>query len=147
MHKMKKTVLVLVFSVVFVNLLDAQVHVGVHHSGLVNQIAVGSDIDRKYFGELRILATDLVDFPFGVEGLFHRNFKQTDWYNLHAGLMVGVFEFGSVRVGVPLGLSFKPIAAHRNFSLLMEGTPNFYPDAGSFNIRGSLGLRYTFRKE
>jgi hypothetical protein len=126
---------------------DAQVHVGVYHSGLVNQLGVGTDIDKKYFGEIRLHASDLFDFPFGVEGLFHRNFKRTNWYNLHAGLMLGVFEFGSFRVGLPLGLGFKPIANHRNFSLLLEGTPNLFPDSGSFNIRANIGLRYTFRKE
>jgi len=130
------------------NLSEAQVHVGVYHSGFINQIGIGTDNEKQYFGELRFLATDLVDFPFGMEAMFHRNFRRGEWLNLHAGIMLGIFEEGSsARVGVPLGLTFKPIAAHRNFAILMEATPNIYPDSGNFAIRSNIGLRYSFRKE
>lgn len=70
---------------------QAQVHVGVYHSGVINQVGVGTETEKKFFGELRFLATDLVDFPNGVEALGHANLKRGDWVNLHAGLMFGFF--------------------------------------------------------
>lgn len=128
-------------------LANAQVHVGVYHSGFINQVGVGTDNEKKFFGELRLLATDLIDFPNGVEGLGHLNLKRSDWVNLHAGVMLGVFEDATAKVGLPLGLTFKPIQAHRNFTILMEATPNVNFGSGSIAIRSNIGLRYTFRKE
>jgi len=129
--------------------LKSQVHVGVYHSGLINQVGVGTDNEKKYFGELRVLATDLVDFPNGVEVLGHRNFKTGDWVNLHAGLMFGVFfeAFSAKKAGIPLGLTFKPIQEHRNFAILMEATPILNFGAGSIALRSNIGLRYTFRRD
>lgn len=146
MNKIRSFAIILIFGVFISIQAHAQVHVGVYHSGLINQVGVGTDNEKKYFGELRLLATDLIDFPFGVEGMFHRNFKRGEWVNLHAGIMLGVFEGDSQRIGVPLGLTFKPIAAHRNFAVLMEATPNIYT-SGTFAIRSNIGLRYSFRKE
>jgi len=147
MNKIRSFAIVLIFGVFISIHTQAQVYVGVYHSGFINQVGVGTDNEKLYFGELRLLATDLIDFPFGVEGMFHRNFKRGEWVNLHAGIMIGYFEDDSGRVGVPLGLTFKPIAAHRNFAVLMEATPNIYPSSGTFAIRSNIGLRYSFRKE
>jgi len=146
MNKLRSFAIILIFGLFISIQAQGQVHVGVYHSGFINQVGVGTDNEKKYFGELRLLATDLIDFPFGVEGMFHRNFKRGEWVNLHAGIMLGVFEGDSQRIGVPLGLTFKPIAAHRNFAILMEATPNIYT-SGTFAIRSNIGLRYSFRKE
>jgi hypothetical protein len=66
-------------------------------------------------------------------------------YNLHLGLMVGYTDFGDGRIGVPLGLSFKPVTNHKQFSLLMEGTPMLANN--SLTLRANIGLRYTFKKD
>lgn len=141
------TLLFIMFGSLFIDA-QAQVHVGVYHSGLINQVGVGTDNEKKFFGEMRVLATDLIDFPNGVEALGHINLKRGEWVNLHAGLMFGVFfeGGGSSRVGIPLGLTFKPIQAHRNFAILMEATPNTYIEGG-FAIRSNIGIRYSFRRE
>lgn len=148
MSKTRSFAIVLIFGV-FISIQSlSQVHVGVYHSGYINQVGVGTDNEKLYFGELRLLATDIIDFPFGVEGMFHRNFKRGEWVNLHAGIMLGILENGNnAKVGLPLGLTFKPIAAHRNFAILMEATPNIYTGPGNFAIRSNIGLRYSFRKE
>ena len=147
MNTIRNFAIILIFGLFISIQAYAQVHVGVYNSGLFSQIGVGTDNEKKYFGELRFLATDLLDFPLGVEGMFHRNFKRSDWVNLHAGVMLGVFENGGARVGLPLGLTFKPIQEHKNFSILMEATPNVNFDIGMVGFRGNIGLRYTFRKE
>lgn len=148
MSKIRYFAIVLIFGVFISIQLQAQVHVGVYHSGYINQVGVGTDNEKLYFGELRLLATDIIDFPFGVEGMFHRNFNRGEWVNLHAGIMLGILENGNnAKVGLPLGLTFKPIAAHRNFAILMEATPNIYTGSGTFAIRSNIGLRYSFRKE
>jgi hypothetical protein len=148
MNTIRQFAIILIFGIFISIQSQAQVHVGVYHSGSINQVGIGTDNEKKYFGELRLLATDIIDFPFGVEGLFHRNFRRGDWVNLHAGIMLGILENGSnAKVGLPLGLTFKPIAAHRNFAILMEATPFIYPDTGYFAIRSNIGLRYSFRKE
>ena len=148
MNKFRSFAIILIFGVFISIQSHAQVHVGVYHSGYINQVGIGTDNEKLYFGELSFLATDIIDFPFGVEGMFHRNFRRGEWVNLHAGIMLGILEDGyNAKVGIPLGLTFKPIAAHRNFAILMEATPNIYTDSFSFAIRSNIGLRYSFRKE
>lgn len=118
-------------------------HVGVYQGSLITQVAIGTDFEKKYFGELRLNTTDLLDFPFSIEGNFNRNLKRTDWYNIHLGLMLRVWEFGDLSAGLPLGLTIKPIEAHRNLGILLETTPvvSFF---GNVNLRGVLGVRYSF---
>ena len=124
---------------------QAQVHVGIYHGGVLSQIGVGTDIDKKFFGEARFLAGDVVNFVLGVEALGHYNIKREEMYNLHIGLMVGFSDIDEGRIGVPLGLSFKPIANHKQFSLLMEGTPMIIES--TLTLRANVGLRYTFKRD
>ncbi|WP_339922517.1 hypothetical protein [uncultured Cyclobacterium sp.] len=125
---------------------NAQVHVGLYHEGVLSHIGVGTDPEKKIFGEARLFAGGILNPIMGVEALGHYNFRQTDWYNLHAGLMIGYTQFiNDIRVGAPVGLSFKPIANHRQFTLLLEGTPMYGPY--DFTIRALIGLRYTLSKE
>jgi hypothetical protein len=124
---------------------QAQVHVGVYPSGILSQVGVGTDIDKPIFGEVRLLAGDVVNYVLGVEALGHYNVKQSEWYNLHIGLMVGYTDIDDGRIGLPLGMDFKPISIHRQFSILLETTP--LVANGDFTLRANFGLRYTFRKE
>ena len=124
---------------------NAQVHVGIYQGGILNHIGVGTDPENKFFGEARILAGGVVNPYIGLEALGHYNLRQTDWYNLHAGLMVGYSELDEGKFGVPLGLSIKPIAQHRQLSMVLEGNPMYAYDFVTF--RALIGLRYTFRKE
>jgi hypothetical protein len=55
---------------------QAQVHVGIYHAGVLSQIGVGTDIDKKLFGEARFLAGDVVNFVLGVEAMGHYNIKR-----------------------------------------------------------------------
>lgn len=122
----------------------AQMHVGVYQGGILNHIGLGTNPEKQIFGEARILAGDVVNPFIGLEVMGQYNLKQTDWYNAHVGLMVGYTEFDDGRFGLPVGLSFKPIAAHRQFAVVMEGTPMY---AFDFTFRALVGLRYTFSKE
>jgi hypothetical protein len=70
MSKIRSFAIVLIFGVFISIQAQAQVHVGVYHSGYINQVGVGTDNEKLYFGELRLLATDIIDFPFGVEECF-----------------------------------------------------------------------------
>ncbi|AFL84512.1 hypothetical protein Belba_1930 [Belliella baltica DSM 15883] len=118
---------------------------GIYHSGLVGQVGIGTDIEKKHFGELRFGATDVLEASFGIEGHFNRNIHQSDWFNFHAGLMLGVYFYDEARIGIPLGFTIKPIENHRNFAILMEATPNVFTMSSYFNLRANLGIRYTFR--
>ena len=118
---------------------------GIYQSGLVGQAGIGTDIEQKHFGELRFGANDVLESRFGIEGHFNRNIHQSDWFNFHAGLMLGYYFYDEVRFGIPLGFTIKPIENHRNFAILMEATPNVFTLSSYFNLRVNLGIRYTFR--
>ncbi|WP_375583361.1 hypothetical protein [Cyclobacterium xiamenense] len=122
----------------------SQVHVGLYQGGILSHIGVGTDVEKSFFAEARLLAGGEVNPFLGVEILGHYNLQKTSWYNLHTGLMLGYSELDNGKIGLPLGLSFKPIAAHRQFVLVLEGTP-FYEN--TLAIRALFGLRYTFRKD
>lgn len=145
-----QVLLIIVFSAFFCIYVQAQsviapVHAGVYYSGLKGQVAIGTDIEKKYFGELRFGANDVLDSPFGIEALFHRNLVREEWFNFHLGFMAGVyFESDDLRVGIPLGFTIKPFENHRRLAFLMEATPNVFVES-YFNLRANLGLRYTFR--
>lgn len=115
----------------------AQMHIGTYYNGFWPQIGIGTDNEKKNFGELRLVAPDRVFRNFGAEGIFNRNFHQSDWYNIHGGIMVGYD--GNASIGIPLGLTFKPISSFRGFGIFMEGTPFYYVD--DVYLRASLGLR------
>ncbi|WP_339905523.1 hypothetical protein [uncultured Cyclobacterium sp.] len=122
----------------------AQVHVGIYHEGILSHIGVGSDPEKKIFAEARVFAGGMVNPFMGLEAQGHYNFRQTDWYNLHGGLLLGYNEISDAQAGIPLGLSLKPIANHRQFILLMEGTPMY--GAYDLTFRALIGLRYTLNK-
>ncbi|UJP66418.1 hypothetical protein [Mongoliitalea daihaiensis] len=121
---------------------SSNIHVGIYHSGVIGQVGIGSNIENKNFGELRFTASELINFPFTIEGYFNRNLKQSEWYNLHAGLMLGYSFDDWIRFGVPLGMTFKPIKEHRQFAILLEATPNYFFDG--LNLRANIGVRYSF---
>ncbi|MEX0884233.1 MAG: hypothetical protein WDZ72_12240, partial [Cyclobacteriaceae bacterium] len=123
---------------------QGQVQVGVYQEGILNHIGAGTDPEKKFFGEVRLLAGGIVNSVFGIEALGHYNLQRNDWYNLHAGLMLGYSDFNEGSAGLPLGLSFKPTINHRQFSVLLEGMPMYGYE--SFALRALVGLRYTFRK-
>lgn len=120
-------------------------YAGIYQSGIIGQVGIGTDLERKYFGEIRFIAADILEAQFGIEGSVNRNLYRDDWFNFHVGIMAGYYSFGDIRLGVPIGFTIKPIENHRNFAVVMEATPNFFTD-GYTNLRGNIGLRYTFRK-
>lgn len=141
---------VVFFSIMFCTKVEAQsalrpTYAGIYHSGILGQVGIGTDIDRKYFGELRFTASDILEAQFGIEGSVNRNVYRDDWFNFHVGIMAGYYFSGNPRFGVPIGFTIKPIENHRNFAVVIEATPNFFTD-GYTNLRGNIGLRYTFRK-
>lgn len=142
--------LIIVFSIMFCIQLQAQsalrpTYAGLYHSGILGQVGIGTDLERKYFGEIRFTAGDLLETQFGIEGSLNRNIYRDDWFNFHIGFMTGYYFRGDIRLGAPIGFTIKPIENHRNFAVVMEATPNFFLD-GYTNLRGNIGLRYTFRK-
>ena len=145
MNKFRSFAIIMIFGVFISIQSQAQVHVGVYPGGILSQIGVGTDVDKKVFGEARFLAGDVVNYVLGVEALGHYNVKQTEWYNLHLGLMVGYTDADDGRIGLPLGMDFKPISNHRQFSILLEGTP--IVANSDLTLRANIGRRYTFRKE
>lgn len=124
---------------------NAQVSVGIYQSGFFTHLGVGTDPEKKHFGELRLFAGDWINNFFGAELIGQRNFKQTDWYNFSAGLMIGYNELTESMVGLPSYFTIKPIQANQNFSLILEATP-FVAD-NSVSLRGNLGIRYFLRKK
>ncbi|WP_209330736.1 hypothetical protein [Lunatimonas salinarum] len=142
----------LIFCFLFFGVLlssKAQVSVGVYKSSVFTHLGVGTDPEKKYFGEVRLFAGDWLNNYFGAELIGQRNFTQTAWYNFSAGLLLGYHEFSDASIGVPTFFSVKPIQANTNLSLILEATPfvAFGNIGGSFNLRGSIGVRYFLRKQ
>lgn len=133
---MKRTLIILFVFLGFGQAFS-QVQVGIYHSGNNSQIGVGTDIERKFFGELRFLATDRLELDFGVEGIGQYNFYRSEFYNIHGGLMLGYF--GDLAIGLPMGTTIKPISSFQRLGILMEATP--YILGSHFFLRGNLGLR------
>ncbi|GMQ28979.1 hypothetical protein [Algoriphagus confluentis] len=133
---MKHTLVILLFLLPF-GMAFSQVQVGVYHSGISAQVGVGTNIEKKFFGELRFWAPDRLDLDFGVEALGQYNFYRSEWYNFHGGLMIGYYGDGAI--GLPIGATIKPISSFQRLGLLMEATP--YILGGNFFLRGNLGLR------
>lgn len=132
-----KYILILLFILVSFVHAFSQVQVGVYHSDLIAQIGVGTSIEKKFFGELRFLATDRLELDFGAEAIGQYNFYRSEWYNIHGGLMVG--HYGEGAIGLPIGTTIKPILSFRRLGILMEATP--YVLSSDFFLRGNLGLR------
>ena len=122
----------------------AQVSVGIYQNGVFTYLGAGTNPEKRYFGEARVFAGDVLNNFFGAEVIGQRNFKQSDWYNFSAGLMVGYHEFDDVRVGLPGFFTIKPIQSNKNFSLILEATP--FLAYNSVYFRGNLGLRYFLQK-
>ncbi|GMQ25785.1 hypothetical protein Aoki45_24670 [Algoriphagus sp. oki45] len=139
---MKYTFVFLLFLMSFGKAIS-QVQVGIYHSDLVGQIGIGSDFEKKFFGELRFLATDRLELDFGVEAIGQYNFYRSEWYNLHGGLMLGlsgfISESSGASIGLPFGATVKPISSFRRLGILMEATPYIIGER-SF-LRANLGLR------
>lgn len=133
---MKRAVLILIVFLAFGQAFS-QVQVGVYHSGIGAQIGVGTNIEKKFFGELRLLAPDRLELDLGVEAIGQYNFYRSEWYNLHGGLMVGYY--GAEAIGLPVGATIKPVSSFRRLGILMEVTP--YVLESEFFLRGNLGLR------
>lgn len=123
-------------------MIQAQVHVGVYHSGITSQIGVGTNNEKKFFGELRILAPDRLELDLGLEVIGSYNFSTSDVLNIHGGLMLGYYR--TAAIGLPIGITIKPFPELRNLGILLEATPNII--GGDFYLRSNLGLRYRFKK-
>ncbi len=121
-------------------------HVGIYHSGLTGQVAIGTDFDNRYFGDIRFGAADLLETRFGIEGSVNRNLFQDEWFNFSAGIMVGYYFYEDARLGLPLAFTIKPFENHRSFAFLLEATPNIFADSGYASLRANIGIRYLFRK-
>jgi hypothetical protein len=142
---MKRRIIIIAFFTLTLGIsAKAQVSVGIYQNGVFSYLGVGTDPEKKHFGEARLFAGDVLNNFFGAELIGQRNFKQTDWYNFSAGLMVGYHEFDEGRVGIPAFFTFFPIQSNRNFSLILEATP--FVAYSSVHLRGNLGIRYFLQK-
>jgi len=123
---------------------EAQVSVGLYQSGIFSYLGVGTDPEKIYFGEARLFAGDVLNNYFGAEVIGQRNFKQTDWYNFSAGLMVGYDELELGKVGLPAFFTLMPIQSNRNLSIILEATP--FVASSYVHLRANLGIRYFLQK-
>src|SRR5690554_1312670 len=105
------------------HLSHSQVTAGIYSNGILTQIGVGTDPEKKVFGEGRLFAGDYINNFFGIEVLGQYNLKQSDWHNISGGLMLGYSEYLGAIAGIPVLLAVKPIQNYRNFAIVMEATP------------------------
>lgn len=137
----KKTFLLSVIVLSALHDAQAQVAVGVYSNGILTQIGVGSNPEKKLFGEGRVLAGDYYNRFLGLEALGQVNVKRSDWHNISVGIMLGYYDYSEgIRVGFPLIVAIKPVEAHRDFAVILEATPMY---AEEMALRGNLGIRYT----
>lgn len=122
---------------------NAQVSAGLYTNGILSQVAIGSNPEKQFFAEGRLLAGDILNKAYGVEAIGQYNFKRSDWHNISGGLMLGYHEIDDFRVGVPVLLTLKPIQNHKQFAFILEATPLFN---GDIALRGNFGLKYTINR-
>lgn len=136
--------LVVFTTLVSIQVMNAQVTVGVYKGSFYSQLGIGSNPENKIFAEGRLFAGDFLKPLFGIEGIGQYNLIQSDWYNLSGGLMLGYHQFDEGRVGLHGMLSIKPLERHRNLAIILEATP-FYSDF-DFTLRANIGIRYTLER-
>ncbi|SNS08472.1 hypothetical protein SAMN06295967_10369 [Belliella buryatensis] len=120
---------------------QAQISAGVYRLSSATFASIGSDPDNKIFGEARVSTGGRV----GIEGTFGYNFVQKEEVNFYSGFHLGTEgNRDGLYLGVPLGVLVKPFANTRNFGFLMEASPIFPTEYGTY-FRAGIGLRYTFR--
>jgi len=129
--------IIFMFVLLSFNRAFSQVQVGIYHSGTTGQVGVGTDLEKKFFGELRFMASDRLELSFGAEGVGQYNFYRSESYNIHGGLMLGYY--GDVALGLPVGITIKPFSTFQRLGVLMEATPYLLGSQGF--LRGNLGLR------
>jgi len=134
----------ILFIIVF-SQVEAQVTVGVYKGNFYSQLGIGTNPDKKFYGEGRLFAGDFVNPFLGIEGIGQYNFIRSDWYNFSGGILLGYSEFEDGKVGLQSMLSIKPIEGHRNLAIILEAAP-FYSGYETFALRANLGIRYTFIK-
>ncbi|WP_143959568.1 outer membrane insertion C- signal [Litoribacter populi] len=136
---------ILTFAICLIAIVDshAQVSAGVYRLSSNTFAAIGSDPDKKVFGEARISTGGRV----GLEGTLGYNFVQRAEANFYSGFHLGVKNNSSndFYLGVPFGLLLKPFSEARNFGFLLEASPILRTDSGSGHFRAGLGIKYTFR--
>ncbi|SIS52039.1 hypothetical protein SAMN05421761_101218 [Belliella pelovolcani] len=120
---------------------QAQISAGVYRLSSATFASIGSDPDNKIFGEARVSTGGRV----GIEGTFGYNFVQKEEVNFYSGFHLGTEgNRDGLYLGVPLGVLVKPFANTRNFGFLMEASPIFPTEYGTY-FRAGIGLKYTFR--
>jgi hypothetical protein len=134
----------LVFSLLFffTNMIQshAQISAGIYKLSSATFVAIGSDPDKKMFGEGRLSTGRFV----GFEGTFGYNFIQKSDVNFYSGLHLGAEgNEDGFYIGIPLGLLVKPFNA-KHIGILLEASPVFPTETSSY-FRAGLGLKYTFR--
>jgi len=110
-------------------------------------IGISTDNDKKISGELKaFLNRDSEDILLEPNILY--NFKQHDYHQFSIGLGFSVSPFREIDgvngLTVPFQLEISPIENVKNFSVLMECTPQI-GDGFSADIRTLWGIRYAFR--
>ncbi|WP_089238214.1 outer membrane insertion C- signal [Belliella buryatensis] len=139
MKKLMLFSMLLFFAVVMES--QAQISAGVYRLSSATFASIGSDPDNKIFGEARVSTGGRV----GIEGTFGYNFVQKEEVNFYSGFHLGTEgNRDGLYLGVPLGVLVKPFANTRNFGFLMEASPIFPTEYGTY-FRAGIGLRYTFR--
>jgi hypothetical protein len=139
MKKLMLFSMLLFFAVVMES--QAQISAGVYRLSSATFASIGSDPDNKIFGEARVSTGGRV----GIEGTFGYNFVQKEEVNFYSGFHLGTEGNGDgLYLGVPLGVLVKPFANTRNFGFLMEASPIFPTEYGTY-FRAGIGLKYTFR--
>ncbi|WP_076497679.1 outer membrane insertion C- signal [Belliella pelovolcani] len=139
MKKLMLFSMLLFFAVVMES--QAQISAGVYRLSSATFASIGSDPDNKIFGEARVSTGGRV----GIEGTFGYNFVQKEEVNFYSGFHLGTEgNRDGLYLGVPLGVLVKPFANTRNFGFLMEASPIFPTEYGTY-FRAGIGLKYTFR--
>ncbi|WP_186757376.1 outer membrane insertion C- signal [Echinicola salinicaeni] len=128
----------------------AQISAGIYQLSSNTYLAVGSDPDKKMFGEARLG----VGHDLDIEGTFGYNFVQKQEVNFYSGFHLGVdghhyhddhhHGHNHFYLGIPLGVLIKPFPSVRNFGFLLEASPIFGNHLENY-LRGGIGLKYTFK--
>ncbi|RIH62891.1 hypothetical protein D1164_22690 [Mariniphaga sediminis] len=110
-------------------------------------IGISTDNDKKISGELKAFlnreSEDII-----LEPTIFYNFKQHDYHQISVGIGFSARPFAEIDgvngLTIPVQLEISPIEKVKNFSVLMELTPQV-GDNFSSEIRTLWGIRYTFR--
>lgn len=143
-----KKIALLIFSLVVLSQLKAQIAVGYYPFQSV--LSISTNTERVVWADFRIETNTFIS-NMNMELAPMWNFKRTDWVNYYAGFGTS-FNPANTFQNLPfvngyalyVGSRIKPIQKYKNVQLMFEISPYINQEFTSGNLRALLGVAYNW---